>query len=153
MPALGKIDLDQVVARVQTVLKNFPQVAGAYLFGSSLDLCRPNSDIDLGLVLEPEIKPDSKEGDKLEADIALYLPPVDGHPFDIVLLDPDKPLFTFRVLKKGKLIYCRNMERVTDVVEYVSRRYADLYPRYIRALDEVISEVRESGSGSPADTI
>ncbi|MCG0278198.1 MAG: nucleotidyltransferase domain-containing protein [Thermanaeromonas sp.] len=143
MPGLVRLNLDRIIRQVQEALKNFPQVAGAYLFGSSLGPCRPDSDIDLGLILEPGIKPDSEEGDTLEADIALYLPPIDGHPFDIVLLDPDKPLFTFHALKKGKLIYCRNMERVTDVIEYVSRRYADLYPRYIRALEEVISEVTE----------
>lgn len=142
---LVKVNLEPVVERVKMVLRDFPQVAGAYLFGSILDPCRTDSDIDLGLVLEPGIKPDSMEGDRLEATIALSLPPVEGHPFDIVLLNPDKPLFVFRVIKDGKLIYCRNMERITDVMEYVSRRYGDLYPRYRIALEEILAEVMDGG--------
>jgi len=59
----------------------------------------------------------------------------------VVLLDPDKPLFVFRVIKEGKLVYCRNMDRVTDLIEYVSRRYADLYPRYRKALEEILGGV------------
>jgi len=112
----------------------------------SLEACRPDSDLDLGLVLEPGIKPDSLEGDRLEAAIALFLTPVEGHPFDLVLLNPEKPLFAFRVIKEGKLIYCRNWERVTDVIEYVSRRYADLYPRYRNALEEIFAEVMAGGA-------
>lgn len=35
----------------------------------------------------------------------------------------------------------RNLDRVTDVMEDVSRRYADVYPRYKIALEEILSEV------------
>lgn len=142
---LVRVHLESLVERVGAALRGFPQVAGAYLFGSILGACRPDSDIDLGLVLEPGIEPDSVEGDRLEADIALSLPTVEGHPFDIVLLNPEKPLFVFRVIKEGELIYCRNIDRVTDVVEYVSRRYADLYPRYRAALEEILAEVMTGG--------
>lgn len=101
MPGLVRVDLEPMIRQVQAVLSGFPQVAGAYLFGSALESCRPDSDIDLGLVLEPEIKPDTKEGDTLAAEVAFSLKPVNGHPFDVVLLDPDKPLFVFRVIKEG----------------------------------------------------
>jgi predicted nucleotidyltransferase len=138
---LIRLNLELIIERIETALRDFPQVAGAYLFGSVLEACRPDSDIDLGLILEPEIKPDSTEGDRLEAAIAFSLPPVEMHPFDLVFLNPEKPIFVFRVIKEGRLIYCRNRDRVTDVIEYVSRRYADLYPRYRTALEEIIGEV------------
>lgn len=146
MAGLVICDLGPVFEKVKMVLKGFPLVAGAYLFGSILGPCRPDSDIDLGLVLEKEVRPDTVGGDRLEASIALALPPVDGHPFDLVLLNPDRPIFAFRVIKEGKLVYCRNMDRITDVVEYVSRCYGELYPRYRNALKEIIDEVMEGGS-------
>jgi hypothetical protein len=33
------------------------------------------------------------------------------------------------------------MERIADVIEYVARRYADIYPRYQQALKGVLDEV------------
>jgi predicted nucleotidyltransferase len=147
MSELIKVDTDLIVARVCAALKDYPQVAGAYLFGSILELCRPDSDIDLGIVLVAGVKPDSTEGDRLEAAISLRLAPVGGHSFDIVLLNPDKPLFTFKVITEGKLIYIGDNERITDVIEYVSRRYSDLYPRYRRALEEIFAEVMSGGLG------
>lgn len=144
---LVRVELAPLVERIRAALEDFPQVAGAYLFGSVLGLCRPDSDIDLGLILEPGIRPDGAEGYHLEAAIALCLPPFQGHPFDIVLLDPGKPLFVFRVIKEGKLVYCRNWDRVTDVMEFVSRRYAEVYPRYRAALEEIVAEVMTGGPG------
>ncbi|SHI78330.1 hypothetical protein [Desulfofundulus thermosubterraneus] len=76
------------------------------------------------------------------------LPPYEGRPYDIVLLNPERLLFAFRVIKEGKLIYARDMERITDVMEYVSRRYADLYPRYRAALEEIFVGVMAGGPGS-----
>ncbi|MGB9904452.1 MAG: nucleotidyltransferase domain-containing protein [Desulfotomaculales bacterium] len=142
-----KIDLEAVARKVRAALENFPQVAGAYLFGSALGNCRPDSDIDLGLVLEPGTDPESAAGYRLEAEISCLLPPFEGHPFDLFLLNPKKPLFAFKVMKEGKLVYCRNRERVTDVLETVSRRYADLYPRYRSALEEIFAEVVAHGPG------
>ncbi|MCS5696474.1 nucleotidyltransferase domain-containing protein [Desulfofundulus thermocisternus] len=148
MTELMRVNLDPVVEQVKAALQNFPRVAGAYLFGSILGPCRPDSDIDLGLILEPGIDPDGIEADRLESAISLLLPPHEGHSYDIVLLNPERPLFAFRVIKEGKLIYARNMERITDVMEYVSRRYADLYPRYRAALEEIFAGVMAGGPGS-----
>lgn len=37
---------EAIITKVVSTLKKFPLVAGAYLFGSALDMCRPDSDID-----------------------------------------------------------------------------------------------------------
>ncbi|MEW6227740.1 MAG: hypothetical protein AB1700_06525 [Bacillota bacterium] len=50
MRELVTVNEDAIRAAVVPVLVRFPQVAGAYLFGSSLGRCRPDSDIDIGLV-------------------------------------------------------------------------------------------------------
>ncbi|MEW6447770.1 MAG: nucleotidyltransferase domain-containing protein [Bacillota bacterium] len=65
LPELVRINLEPVIQQVRAVLSEFPQVAGAYLFGSAMESCRPDSDIDLGLILEPEVKPDTREGEHL----------------------------------------------------------------------------------------
>lgn len=140
------IDKDVVTKQVADVLRGFPQIAGAYLFGSALGALRHDSDIDIGLVLEDIVMTD-KDKAQLEADILNYLSPLNGHVFDVVLLDSGNTVFSFRVIKEGQLIYAKNMERITDVIEYVSRCYAEVYPRYRSALDEIISEVIFDGNG------
>lgn len=145
MAELVKAETERIIEKVREVLKGFPQVAGAYLFGSILGACRPDSDIDLALILEAGVKPDTLECDRLESAISMLLPPMDGRAFDIVILNPDKPLFVFKVIREGKLVYSRNKDRVDDVIEYVSRRYADLYPRYRQALEDIFAEVVSGG--------
>lgn len=138
------IDKDVVTAQVADVLRGFPQIAGAYLFGSALGALRQDSDVDIGLILE-DVAMTDKDKAQLEAGIANSLSPVNGHVFDVVLLNPWNTIFCFRVIKEGQLIYVKNMERVTDVIECVSRRYAEVYPRYRAALEEIISEVISDG--------
>lgn len=144
MGELIYLDKDAVTSQVTDVLKKFPQIAGAYLFGSGLGACRPDSDIDIGLVVE-DIKLDERERAQLEAKIRDSFFPFNGHPYDIILLDLNNSIFCFRVVKEGRLIYAGNPGRIADVVEDVSRRYADSYPRYKAALQEIIAEVMSDG--------
>lgn len=141
---LGNVDKNVITQQVASVLKDFPQVAGAYLFGSALGALRHDSDIDIGLILE-DIAMADKDKAQLEAGIANSLSPLNGHVYDVVLLDPGNTIFCFRVIKEGQLIYTKNIGRVTDVIEYVSRCYAEVYPRYRDALEEIISEVISGG--------
>lgn len=140
MNELISVDTESIVYQATQVLKNFPQIAGAYLFGSALGKCRHDSDIDIGLILE-DIKIGERERAILEADISNSFSPFNGHPYNITLFDLNNTIFCFRVIKEGRLIYVRNPDRVTDVMEDVSRRYADVYPRYKIALEEILSEV------------
>ncbi|MDD4238952.1 MAG: nucleotidyltransferase domain-containing protein [Desulfotomaculaceae bacterium] len=144
MGALIHIDQECIKEQAANILKDFPQIAGAYLFGSCLGGCRPDSDIDIGLVLE-DIDISERERAQLEASIRNSFYPVNGHTYDIVLLELNNPIFCFKVIKEGRLIYIRNIDRITDVMEIVSRRYADLYPRYRRALQVIIDEVIADG--------
>ncbi|MEW5954114.1 MAG: nucleotidyltransferase domain-containing protein [Bacillota bacterium] len=141
---LVNVDKNVITQQVASVLKDFPQVAGAYLFGSALGALRRDSDIDIGLILE-DIAMADKDKAQLEAGIANSLSPLNGHVYDVVLLDPGNTIFCFRVIKEGQLIYTKNIGRVTDVIEYVSRCYAEVYPRYRDALEEIISEVISGG--------
>ncbi len=44
---------DLIIKVVVPILEELKEIAGAYLFGSALGLCRPDSDIDIGLVIKP----------------------------------------------------------------------------------------------------
>lgn len=134
------LDGDNISAQATYVLEKFPQIAGAYWFGSSLGACRPDSDIDIGLIVEA-VKLNEREWAQLEAEIRDSFYPYQGHPYDIVLLKLENPIFCFRVIKEGRLIYASNPDQIGDVIEDVSRRYAESYPRYKAALQEIISGV------------
>jgi len=142
---LTYLDKESIRDQVAEVLRGFPQIAGAYLFGSALGACRPDSDIDIGLVLE-DINISEREKAQLEAAIGNSFYPLNGHPYDIVLLELNNTIFYFKVIKEGCLIYVRNFDRITDIMEYVSRRYAESYPRYRIALQEIVDEVISNGN-------
>lgn len=145
---LVTVDLKLVEERVRGILPDFPQVAGAYLFGSALGPCRPDSDIDLALVSHPGIsaRGDPLGRERLEARVVTAMGRLDGHPFDVVVLDPDDAIFSFKAISTGRLIYMRDEERVTDFIETVARRYRDAYPRYKRALRDIMDEVSQRGT-------
>jgi len=126
------IDEDRIKGAVVSTLTDMKGIAGVYLFGSALGLCRPDSDIDIGLV----IKPLYGKTDKCYLDIALAaearLDPINGHPFQVVPLNITDCIFAFNVRRKGRLIYEPDHEAVTDFTEIISRRYGENYPRYIK---------------------
>ena len=139
MPELVKPDLEPIVARIRERLPGFSLVAGAYLFGSVLDACRPDSDIDVGLVVDPTVPEPAGWGwAGLEAEVEGALGRVQGHPFHVTVLSPHNVLFSFRVVREGSLVYVRDPEIVTDFIEQVARRYPDLAWRHRRALEEVL---------------
>ncbi len=132
------IDEDRIKEAVGSALMDMKEIAGVYLFGSALGLCRPDSDIDIGLV----IKPLYGKPDKYYLDIALAaetgLDPIDGHPFQVVPLNITDCIFAFNVIRKGRLIHESDHEAVTDFTEIISRRYSENYPRYIKYLKEIV---------------
>jgi len=133
-----RIDKNLIKNTVFSTLGNMEDIAGVYLFGSALKLCRPDSDIDIGLV----IKPLYGKPDKYYLDIALTaearLDPIDGHPFQVIPLNITDCIFAFKVIRHGQLIYERDHDAVTDFIEIISRRYGENYPRYNKYLKEIV---------------
>lgn len=148
MAGLVTVDLKPVEDVVRRILPRFPAVAGAYVFGSALGPCRPDSDIDIGLVPHADVLAggDPLARERLEARVAAALGRLDGHPFDVVLLDLDDPIFTFKVIRTGRLMYIGDENRVTDFMEAAAQSYREAYPRYRRALREIMDEVSQRGA-------
>jgi len=128
---LVRLDRASVVAHVNSGLEKAPGLAicGAFLFGSSLGECRPESDIDLGLVPAPGFAgPDWG----LEAEVEAVLRPFEGHPPDASVLRPSP--FGFEAVTAGQLIHVRDEAAVWDFVLGVCRRGAEMHWRYLQAL-------------------
>jgi len=138
MRQLTSIPLDTIVKVITPVLGTEQSVAGAYLFGSALELCRPDSDIDIGLVISPLFGLPEEYYEGVANNVINQLPPVDGHYFDIVPLNIVNSIFAFGVIKKGRLLYNRHPGIITDFIEKTSRLYAENYFRYREALRIIV---------------
>jgi len=132
-----RIPLDPIARTVTAALESREEVAGAYVFGSALDLCRPDSDIDIGLVIAPLTGLPEEYYEELVNLIADQLLKYDSHPFDIVPLNIVNSIFAFKVIKNGVLIYNPKPSVVADFIEKTSRQYGENYPRYREALKEI----------------
>ena len=144
MAALVEVDRERVARQIAEACAGVPAVAAALLFGSALGRFRPDSDIDVGAVRRPVPGEDAdagfRAGLRLEYELLRMLREYDGHPFDVVVLDPAQPLFVMTVLTAGRVAFVGDEDAYTDFLERVALRYGEDAPRYRRALDEVLEE-------------
>lgn len=140
VPAPEAIELEQ---RASGVVAQFPEIAGAYLFGSwARGEAGPASDVDLGLILHD---PAAKAVDHywLLADLASRLEVLfGGRAVDVVLLEPQGPIFCHRVLTEGRRIFTGDRERCVDFESTTYVRYFDFRPTYEIAARERIRGMR-----------
>lgn len=129
------IPAELIVNIVNPVLKNREEIAGAYLFGSAMELCRSDSDIDIALVITPLTGRPEAYYEQVTNQIANLLIGPPGHTFDVVPLNIMNRIFAFKVIKSGYLIYNSKPAVVTDFIEYTSRQYGENYPRYRESLN------------------
>lgn len=127
-----------IAKTVGQALEGVEEIAGAYLFGSALELCRPDSDIDIGLVIKPLSGEPEAYYFKMALAVENRLGRLDGHPFDVIPLNTANSIFAFKVIKSGHLIYDRDHETITDFIEIISRHYGENYPRYIESLRDIV---------------
>lgn len=143
MMNLVSLNRQQIRERVETALRGFPEVVGVYLFGSALGACRPDSDIDLGVFAHPDFG--EHERLLLENKLALQLPPLMGHAFDVTVVDLRQARFAFRVFSQGVPLYVGDPERLTDLMERVSREKDEFAYWYRLATREILEEAERHG--------
>lgn len=117
---LRRLDHLALEAKVRSALDKFATVTGAWLFGSALDFVRPQSDIDVGVLLTEETVLAREE---TTAEIEEALGRFGIHPFQVVALSHQNSNFTFRVVNKGKLIYVRDELALTDFIEEIANHH------------------------------
>jgi predicted nucleotidyltransferase len=114
---------EQIARRITEAFRLHPGVAFAYLYGSVLDGERVH-DLDIGLYLE---KDDVGRTYSLVDQLTSQLT-ADLHvPVDIRVLNGAPVTFLYHVFR-GDLLFSRNDELLTSMLEEVARRYLDLAP-------------------------
>ncbi len=134
MGNLITINSADIYKKVVPILQNYQEIAGAVHFGSSLSKCRTDSDIDIGLIFDTPFFQKDRYYEKITNKIIGDLYPVNRHTFDVLSLNILPSILAFRIINTGKIFYQNDSEIVTDFIEQVSRKYAEDYPRYRKAL-------------------
>lgn len=122
---LESMDLRAVTRAVQETAPRFGEVLAAYLFGSALDELRPDSDLDLAVVLR-EPSPEGLNLFDLEARLGEALPVLGQHPWHITALVKVDPRFALRAVREGKLLYEADEELHTDYLVNIALLNLDL---------------------------
>ena len=93
--------------KVARLMSSKPEILAAYIFGSvATGRVRPNSDVDVAVLLDPAIK---KLPLKYRADlIADTGAAMETFDVDVVLLNEAPPALAHNVITKGKLVYERS---------------------------------------------
>lgn len=139
---LVSVDIEDVRGRVREAVADLRDVVAAYLFGSAMGELRPDSDIDIALFLAAGIAVDSREADLIAGNVALRLPPLKSHVFDVNVVDPSDSVFAYRVIAEGMALAVNNEDRMAELLERISRAYADDGYRYRLAVQEILKEAR-----------
>ncbi|ABM61601.1 type VII toxin-antitoxin system MntA family adenylyltransferase antitoxin [Halorhodospira halophila] len=115
--------VEAIQQTVEPVLKAFPDVQAAFLFGSHVTgRARADSDVDLGLVGPPE---------RLAAqrlDLLAELTRAGLERIDLVLLDSADPALQFEAIRHNCLIYARPDFQRGTYFSRVVREYWDWEP-------------------------
>ena len=128
---------------IAEICASYPEIAAAYLFGSrARGDARPDSDLDVGLVLR-------RRGETAELhhrwlrDLAGRLEALcPGSRVDVVLLEPQGPIFAHRVLCEGVRAYEADRVRRVDFESDTISRALDLLPAHERLARERIHGFR-----------
>ncbi len=113
---------EALVRRLTDELEKEPAIKFGYLYGSVLDSDTVH-DVDVGLYLR-----ESEAASAATAiDLSNRLTAIIGMPVDVRVLNEAPLSFVYHVLR-GRLLFCRDEECLTEMLEDVPRRYLDLAP-------------------------
>jgi predicted nucleotidyltransferase len=114
---------EALVRRLAEELEKEPAIKFAYLYGSVLDSDTVH-DVDIGLYLrESEVATSAATA----IDLSNRLTAIIGMSVDVRVLNEAPLTFVYHVLR-GRLLFCRDDECLTEMLEDVPRRYLDLAP-------------------------
>lgn len=114
--------------KIKDILKDYPYIASAYLFGSAATgKVGPLSDIDIAVLLKKE----APQGRFLihELDyIAYKIEKIFKRPVDVIPMNRGGLIFQHNILKTGTLIYDSDPDFRIKYVSYLISAYCDFEP-------------------------
>jgi uncharacterized protein len=137
MPRTGYYTLSQqakadLLAKISAFLSRQPEIVFAFLYGSFLtdEFFR---DLDLGIFLAP-MPPSGSSAHEISLSYQLEAELKFSFPVEVKVINAAPVSFSFQVIC-GKVLFCRDDDRLTDFMEATVRKYLDFAPlrrHYIR---------------------
>lgn len=112
-------------------------LVSVYLFGSAAEgREHRESDVDIGLLLDPSGRPTERERFAIRIETVADLGPAVGREVDVVVLNDAPPLLARRIVTRGLRVLCRDGERDHAFRRDIQLLAADLVPflRRMRAI-------------------
>jgi len=135
------VELDRALAGV---LIQFPDIAAAWVFGSEArGTARPDSDLDVGLLLRTRGKTALDVYRDLSTLAARIEQVTHGRSVDVVLLESQGPIFQHQVLRQGRLVYDADPDRRIDFESDAYVRYFDFLPTHEIAARNAVQGMRD----------
>lgn len=129
--------MDRLAQVVAEYFKAYPAVQAVYVYGSvASKTTGAESDVDLGIICPFDQPIDAWTRLQMAEDLAEQL----GRPVDLVNLADASPILGMQVLRKGRLIYCRDIRFVHGFFVRTVNQYADL-KQVRRKIEENLGEV------------
>lgn len=110
----------RVIETTQRFLENREDVQFAFLYGSFVE-AEVFHDVDLGIFLQDRWV---DRGTDIALEVSEQLSCALQLPVDVRMLNGAPVSYLFHVFR-GRLVFCRDAERVADQIEYVLPRYLD----------------------------
>lgn len=140
--------IDEAQGRLQRYLSDRPEIVAVILFGSrARDEARPDSDLDLGVLLTREQAQLGVDRSALVTDLMEVFERPD---IDVVILNDAPPLLLHRVVRDGHLLYATDAGVVAEFTIHAVQQYEDTRPlRKLQAerLQRQLAELRGERSG------
>jgi predicted nucleotidyltransferase len=136
-------DPEALGSRIAAVLREYEELAAAWLFGSAArGELTATSDVDVGLLFR-ERGAGAEQHHRLLGEIAARLEGVTApYPVDLVVLETQGPIFGHNVLREGRRILETDRERRIDFESDTIVRAFDFRPTWELAAREQVGGMR-----------
>jgi predicted nucleotidyltransferase len=122
------VELTELLSRVKRALLPMAGVRAALVFGSrATGRARPDSDIDIAVLLETAPGPDERKG-VLWSLLTALGSELRSDRVDLVLLNEAPPKLAFEVLKQGRVVFERDPVELHRLRVRTYSRHADYEP-------------------------
>ena len=140
---MEKINIQARLTELPTIFAHYPQITGVILFGSyDTPFFTAESDLDFGVVYSQSVELFTELA--LEAEISQAL---GTDQVDLVNLNKAPLILKYNAVAKGRIIYEKDYERMSDFLEQVFAAYCDYEYDYRTLCADYDESLRESYRG------
>jgi uncharacterized protein len=139
--------LNDLKNKLSPIFAQDNRIVAVYLFGSNTDgTAHPQSDIDIGIMIEPTSEKPFTMDDEIELEIQIEAV-LKTDNFDLVVINKVPLILQFRIISPAQHIYIANDDRRCNLEERIILEYYDFSPRlrefnreYLEALEEELNK-------------